>query len=100
MKLAPLLLAFVSLAADAGVFATAVAPNGRQVVLYDEECPKADPQTHKVDLLTPEGGRLFSGCWHATSGIMVEILWEDSDTSTIPINMFKIWSGRKQVPQS
>lgn len=100
MKIAALLLALVSLAADAsGVFATATAPNGRQVILYDEECPKGTPQTFKVDLMAPDGSRLFSGCWYST-GTMVEVTWEDNDQSTIPIRFFTLGSGRKQVPQS
>lgn len=97
--LAFVLLSLFSLAADAGVFATATAPNGRQVILYDDECPKSTPQTYKVDLTAPDGGRLFVGCWYST-GDMVEIRWEDNDTSTIPIRFFTLGAGKRQVPNS
>ena len=88
MRILVALLLIISSSVQAGVFASAVTPNGRTLVLYDTPC-KTDPQRYGTELMNSKNELLFEGCW-TSMGTFVEIFWNDGDKSTIPHGVFKL----------
>lgn len=86
-KLLPLLLALLSVSAQAEVIATSPTKEGGEIRLTDEPCDRK-PGTRFMYIRTP-GGKPYAGCWQLADGDVL-VQFNDGDVYVYDANNFTV----------